>query len=49
MTDTEVKLTVYFSEKKYPESLRLVRYYDDECKTAFCIRYCQSFFIKKDG
>ena len=30
MTDAEVKLTGYLSEKKYPESLRLVRYYDEE-------------------
>ena len=45
MTDAEVKLTGYLSEKKYPESFRLVRYYDeeddreftfDECKTNFC-------------
>lgn len=30
MTDAEVKLTGYLSEKKYPESFRLVRYYDEE-------------------
>ena len=30
MTDAEVKLTGYLSEKKYAESLRLVRYYDEE-------------------
>ena len=29
-TDAEVKLTGYLSEKKYPESFRLVRYYDEE-------------------
>ena len=26
----EVKLTGYLSEKKYPESFRLIRYYDEE-------------------
>ena len=30
MTDAEVKLTGYLSEKKYPESFRLVRYHDEE-------------------
>ena len=30
MTDAEVKLTGYLSEKKYPELFRLVRYYDEE-------------------
>ena len=30
MTDAEVKLTGYLSEKKYPDSFRLVRYYDEE-------------------
>ena len=30
MTDAEVKLTGYLSVKKYPESFRLVRYYDEE-------------------
>ena len=30
LTDAEVKLTGYLSEKKYPESFRLVRYYDVE-------------------
>ncbi|MBM6858891.1 IS4 family transposase, partial [Mediterranea massiliensis] len=29
-TDAEVKLTGYLSGKKYPESFRLVRYYDEE-------------------
>ena len=28
--DAEVKLTGYLSEKKYPESFRLIRYYDEE-------------------
>ena len=35
MTDAEVKLTGYLSEKKYPESLRLVRYYDEEDNREF--------------
>lgn len=30
MTDTELKLTGYLSEKNYPESFRLVQYYDKE-------------------
>ena len=30
LTDAEVKLTGYLSEKNYPESFRLVRYYDEE-------------------
>ena len=52
MTDAEVKLTGYLSGKKYPESFRLVRYYDeeddreltfsDECETTFCIGCRQS-------
>ena len=28
--DAQVKLTGYLSEKKYPESFRLIRYYDEE-------------------
>lgn len=30
LTDAEVKLSGYLSEKKYPESFRLIRYYDEE-------------------
>lgn len=30
LTDTEVKLTGYLSEKKYPGSFQLIRYYDEE-------------------
>lgn len=30
LNDAEVKLTGYLSEKKYPESFRLIRYYDEE-------------------
>lgn len=30
MTDAEVKLAGYLSEKKYPESFGLVRYCDEE-------------------
>ena len=30
LTDAEVKLTGYLSEKKYPESFRFIRYYDEE-------------------
>lgn len=30
LTDAEVKLMGYLSEKKYPELFRLIRYYDEE-------------------
>ena len=35
LTDAEVKLTGYISEKKYPESFRLVRLYDEEEEREF--------------
>lgn len=35
MIDAEVKLTGYLFEKKYPESFRLVRYYDEEDECEF--------------
>jgi hypothetical protein len=35
LTDTEVRFTGYLSEKKYPESSRLVRYYDEEEEREF--------------
>ena len=35
MTDAEVKLTGYLSEKKYPESFRLIRYHDQEDNRKF--------------
>lgn len=35
LTDAEVKLTGYLSEKKYPESFRLIRYYDEEEEREF--------------
>ena len=35
LADAEVKLTGYMSEKKYPESFRLVRYYDEEEEREF--------------
>ena len=35
LTDAEVKLTGYISEKKYPESFRLVRFYDEEEEREF--------------
>lgn len=35
ITDAEVKLTGYLSEKNYPESFRLVRYYDEEEEREF--------------
>lgn len=37
LTDGEMKLAGYLSEKKYPESFRLIRYYDekDDCKFTF--------------
>lgn len=30
LIDAEVELTWYISGKKYPESFRLIRYYDEE-------------------
>ena len=38
-TDAVVKLTGYLSEKKYPESFRLVRYYDEEEEGVFTFLY----------
>ncbi|MGL4853267.1 MAG: IS4 family transposase [Phocaeicola sp.] len=35
LTDAEVKLTGYLSEKKYPESFRLIRFYDEENEREF--------------
>ena len=58
MTDAEVKLTGYLSEKKYPESLRLVRYYDEEDNREFTFltnteqeTHCDiaDTFIRKNG
>jgi len=57
MTDAEVKLTGYLSEKKYPESFRLVRYYDEEDDREFTflrmqnnfLHWTSPIFIRKDG
>lgn len=38
LIDAEVKLTGYFSEKNYPESFRLARYYDEEDDREFTCR-----------
>jgi len=35
LTDADVKLTGYLSEKKYPESFRLIRYYNEEYDREF--------------
>jgi len=35
LTDAEVKLTGYLSEKKYPEPFRLIRFYDEEEEREF--------------
>lgn len=35
LTDAEVKLTGYLSEKKYPESFRFIRFYDEEDEREF--------------
>lgn len=35
LSDAEVKLIGYASEKKYPESFRLIRFYDEEDKREF--------------
>ena len=57
MADAEVILTGYLSEKKYPESFRLVRYYDEEDNREFIflrmqnnfLHWMLSIFIRKDG
>ena len=57
LTDAEVKLTGYLSEKKYPESFRLVRYYDEEEEREFTFLTNASIlmllkshnFTRKDG
>ena len=35
LTDAEIELTIYKSQKDYPEHLRLVRFYDDEQQREF--------------
>ena len=35
LTDAEVKLTGYLSEKKYPETFRLIRFYDEKDERKF--------------
>ena len=35
LSDAEVKLVGYASEKKYPETFRLIRFYDEEDKREF--------------
>ena len=35
LSDAEVKLIGYISEKKYPESLRIIRFYDEEDEREF--------------
>jgi IS4 transposase len=35
LTDAVVKLTGFLSEKKYPESFRLIRFYDEEDEREF--------------
>jgi hypothetical protein len=35
LTDAEVKLTGYLSEKKYPETFRLIRFWDEEDEREF--------------
>jgi IS4 transposase len=35
LTDAEVKLTGFLFEKKYPESFRLIRFYDEEDEREF--------------
>lgn len=57
LTDAEVKLTGYLSEKKCPESFRLIRYYDEEgdCEFTFLTNATHisaldiANFIRKDG
>lgn len=57
LTDAEGKLTEYLSEKKYPESFRLVRYCDEEDDREFTFltnaKHLSALdvpiFIRKDG
>lgn len=57
LTDAEVKLTGYLSEKKYPESFRFIRYYDEEDDREFTFltnakhlsALVSRIYIKKDG
>lgn len=35
LTDSEIKLTGYLSEKKYPKTFKLVRYCDEKEKRKF--------------
>ena len=58
-TDAEVKLTGYLSEKKSPESFRLIRYYDEEddheftfltnAKHISALDIANLYFIRKYG
>lgn len=56
ITYEEVKLTGYLSEREFPESLRLVRYYNDDdsefpilmMRSNF-IHWMLPVFIRKDG
>lgn len=57
LKDAEVKLTGYLSEKKYPESFRLIRFYDEEedreftflTNTKICQHKKSQTFIRRDG
>lgn len=57
LTDAEVKLTGYLSEKKYPESFQLIRYYDEEDDREFTfltnsthvLHWILPVSIRKDG
>ena len=48
LTDAEVKLTGYLSEKKYHESFRLIRYYDEEEICVAIITYCLVAIVQYD-
>lgn len=57
LSDTEVKLIRYTSEKKYSESFSAIRFYDEEDEREFTFltntKYITAFdvanFINKDG
>lgn len=57
LKDAEVKLTGYLSEKKYPESFSLIRFYDEEedreftflTNTKICQHKKSQTFIRRDG
>ena len=48
LTDAEVKLTGYLSEKKCPELFRLIRYYDEEDDRMFTFLTNAKYLFAQD-